>query len=103
MQHLKDIQNIVNNHYIAGGKAIEKGYIKQAEQLFSEGLKKLKSLNLPSTDYLLLIKAFKSAVRATQLAGKERYKKGIKLLLKSAKYVRQYNDTVIARVINGND
>jgi len=104
---LEDIEKINKEHYIRAGLVLTEGghnsdpsTAKRAEECFSEGLTKLKSLKLSAYDrqnIRLLRNAYELGVKFTRELQRGRFKKAEQLAEKSAQYAHRYNAIITAR------
>lgn len=97
---LKDIEKI-NNDYIvraglvlqAGGFSNDESAAKRAEEIFSEGLKKLKALKLSAQDRKdigMLYNAIEFSIKATRELQRGKGKKAEHLMTKATQYAHRY-------------
>lgn len=106
MKHgLQDVKNIVDNHYIKAGQFLEQGYedstqAQVAEDMFSDGLSKLKKLNLSPEDQKnirLLRQSFEYAIKSCRALSRNKRYGSEQLMKKSAEFAGRYNAAVIER------
>lgn len=105
LNNLQDVKNIVDSHYIKAGQFLEQGYedvsqAQVAEDMFSDGLSKLKKLNLTPGDrknIRLLRQSFEYAIKSCRALSRNKRYGSEQLMKKSAEFAGRYNNAVTAR------
>src|SRR5699024_23170 len=94
---LQDVQKIIDDYVVKGGQALtdaaEEGAAKQAEDIFTEGLAKLKALKLSPEDrynFSLLRKTFECFIACAKSHQKKNHRKAIIQAQEGTMYAQRY-------------
>ena len=109
MNDLADVKRIVEQYLVKGGQILENATelseAKQAEQIWTDGLAKLKSLKLAPEDRYnlrLLRNAFETSIKAARALQKGQYHKAEMLTGEASDFGQRYSAYVIARAVARN-